>query len=178
MQSETTVTLFFALWPSAHDRARLGDLARALAREVGGRPIAAERIHLTLTYLGAAPRDRLEAVKSGAQSASGTACDLVLDRLGGFARQGIVWAGAGSPPSALGALQTDIAARMAAIGFTLESRPFVPHVTLVREARRAPSARVIAPPIEWRIDSFALVQSSTNPPRYTTLERFTLAAGL
>jgi 2'-5' RNA ligase len=40
--------VFFALWPDAPLQALLGELAREVAREGGGRPTAPHRIHLTL----------------------------------------------------------------------------------------------------------------------------------
>ena len=59
--------------------------------------------------------------------------------------------------------------------FILERRPFAAHVTLIREARRAPSCRRFR---RWngRSSEFLLVRSSVSSrgATYEPLERFTL----
>jgi 2'-5' RNA ligase len=58
--------------------------------------------------------------------------------------------------------------------FILERRPFAAHVTLIRDARRAPLPPV--PEVAWPVCEFLLVRSSVSSrgATYEPLERFTL----
>jgi 2'-5' RNA ligase len=43
-------------------------------------------------------------------------------------------------------------------GFRCEQRPYVPHITLLRNAGQAP-AKDVCPAIAWPVEDFALVES-------------------
>jgi 2'-5' RNA ligase len=47
---------------------------------------------------------------------------------------------------------------LARLGLRAEERPYVPHVTLLRNARRAPARNTFSP-IDWRAREFVLVES-------------------
>src|SRR5271169_5368820 len=89
--------VFFALWPDAALRTTMADLAREVARASGGRPTAADRIHLTLAFLGEQPADRVETLRRLGGGLRARAFTLALDALGGFPRTGIAWLGASVP---------------------------------------------------------------------------------
>jgi 2'-5' RNA ligase len=166
--------LFFAVWPDADSATRLAALARQLVEACGGRPVPAGKIHLTLAFLGEVGAERAAAL-AGCAGFRARPFRLELDRIGGFRRAGVAWAGPSAPPARLMALQEKLSARLGASGFALEEREFNPHLTLARRVeRKLPSAPIA--PIAWEVDAFTLVRSETGTGRYTVLERWPLGA--
>ena len=150
--------LFFALWPDDGVRDALAALATDAQAECGGRMTAREKIHLTLFFVGDIERERIAALETAAASLATVPFDLVLDRLCRWRHNSIVWAGAANCPSALAALAAGLHGALARAGVQGEERPYVPHITLVRNAARAPAAASI-PPCAWRAREFVLVES-------------------
>jgi 2'-5' RNA ligase len=150
--------LFFAAWPAPEIQQALGKLALGLQPRCGGRAIPARNIHLTLVFLGDIDRARLPRLESLARAVAAPRFELAVDRAGYWRRNRIVWAGvARCPPAAL-SLVEQLAAAAAGEGIELERRPYVPHITLLRDARRAP-AQAALPVIPWPVTRFALVES-------------------
>jgi RNA 2',3'-cyclic 3'-phosphodiesterase len=173
-QKKEVARVFFALWPSPEVRDALAALASDVQAECGGRATRSDNIHLTLFFVGDVETDRLDAVRAAAGAVRSAPVELVVDRLGYFRRARIAWAGAACPP-ALASLVAQLTDNLAAQGVEGEDRPFVPHITLVREAPRKPARTSVAPVI-WRARDFALVQSRRGAPgsAYELLERWGL----
>jgi len=151
--------LFFALWPDAGTQRALGALAQDLGRECGGRAVPAGNVHLTLIFLGDVERakmPRLEALAAGIRVAP---FELVLDRVEFWRHNRIVWAGARRCPEALQELVALLGRGMTAEGFRSDERPYVPHITLLRNARRQPAVAAV-PAITWPVAGLALVESA------------------
>jgi 2'-5' RNA ligase len=165
--------LFFALLPSDHARTALGKLAEEVGKEVGGRATPSEKVHLTLVYLGATPVVRVDKAAQAAGALSASGFDLRFDRLGYWPHNRIVWAGAQEAPEGLLALQAQLESVLRAQGFEFETRPYAPHITLVRRARQRLARREIAP-VAWRAARFCLMRSAAS--RYTVLEEWPLSA--
>ena len=165
--------LFFALWPGAEEARSLGTLALALAAESGGRPVPAEKIHLTVAFLGAVADEARPAALAAASALRASAFALELDHVGAFRRAGVAWAGASSPSPRLIRLQALLAERLRAAGFALDDRPFAPHVTLARRTMRAVARRAIAP-VAWTATRFTLVRSETGTGRYVVEREWAL----
>lgn len=166
---------FFAAWPDAATQRELGRWAQAAGRECGGRATRRENIHLTLVFLGNVAAARLDELKTAAAGIAGGCCELAVDRLGYWPHNRIVWAGTSVTPPSLESLAATLTQALATAGFAFDRRPYVPHVTLVRKARRAPS---FAPrPLLWRVEEFALVRSGRDDrgSRYEVAERWRLA---
>ncbi|HXF65580.1 MAG TPA: RNA 2',3'-cyclic phosphodiesterase [Burkholderiales bacterium] len=170
--------LFFAVWPSPEVQRALGALAAALRRECGGRAVPADNIHLTLAFLGGVERGRLPAIEALAGAVSAPRFDLSVTRVQYWAHNRIVWAGVERCPEALSGLAEALARALAEQGFRLERRPYVPHITLLRDARRAPASGAV-PPVAWPVEQFALVESVPHggARRYEVLRRWALAPG-
>src|SRR5690606_718617 len=58
--------IFFALWPSAEDAARLMGWAHAAQAVCGGRMNRRENLHMTLAYLGETEHERVEELLAAA----------------------------------------------------------------------------------------------------------------
>jgi len=151
--------LFFAVWPAPDIQQSLGELARNLKRECGGRAIPSRHIHLTLAFLGNVDRDRLVRLAEIANAAAAPRFELAVTRIGYWRHNRIVWAGVERCPETLRALAGRLEEACSVEGFRVDKRPYVPHITLVRDARIAPSTLAIGP-IYWPASSFALVESA------------------
>lgn len=153
-----TARLFFALWPDDAVRAALARLARSLHKECAGRMIPAHNIHLTLIFLGNVAKGRIPDLHALAAAIAAPPIDLTIDALDYWRHNRIVWAGALECPQALQVLVAQLSRALPRAGFRCEDRPYAPHITLLRDARRAPAAKATAG-IVWRAGEFALVQS-------------------
>jgi RNA 2',3'-cyclic 3'-phosphodiesterase len=93
--------------------------------------------HLTLHFFEELPADRVRLVvqsMSDAAAATGP-FDLEIRGVGGFPsarRPRVVWAGVSTGSEAVRALADRLHRGLSAQGFTVEPRPFVPHLTLAR----------------------------------------------
>lgn len=176
-RTEQATRLFFAAWPAPEVQGALGGVAQSAQRECGGRAVPAHNIHLTLVFLGNVPRARLDEFETLAETVSAPRFALAVDRLGYWRHNRIVWAGVEDCPEALRALVTRLEQVFAATGFRFDRRPYVPHITLLREARRAPAQGRVSP-VAWPVAEFALVESVQleRAVLYEVLRRWPLAA--
>ena len=158
--------LFFALWPGAAAQERLEGEARMMASEFGGKPVPADKIHLTLAFLGELTPE--QGVEAFGLAKPFTSFRMRLDRWGGFRRSKVGWAGCSRVPPRLVELQSALEMGLREAGFTLEERPFAPHVTLVRKLERPVAARAMAA-VQWPARSLALVMTEPGSGKYTTL---------
>ena len=106
--------LFLALWPDPPVRDALAEVARSLAGLACGKPVPAEKIHLTLAFLGEVAPERLDAVRDVARSVRGAPFKLVLDALGSFRKARVAWVESSRLPAELVRLQSDLEAGLRA----------------------------------------------------------------
>jgi len=154
-----TARLFFAVWPAPEIQRALGDLAQALRRDCGGRALPARNIHLTLVFLGNVERSRMARIEEIAAAVTAPSFELNVDRVEYWRHNRIVWAGVEHSPEALAALVARLAQPLTSEGFRFDERPYVPHITLLRDARRPPPAAAV-PAVAWPVARFALVESA------------------
>ena len=133
-----------------------------------GRAIPAEKIHLTLAFLGGVEPDKASAA---ARRVRADAFELPIDTAQYWRDNHIVWVGPREMPAGLQALVERLQLALYRAEFILERRPFAAHVTLVRKAR-APKALPPLPQLEWPAREFALVNSVEGI--YKDVERFAL----
>jgi 2'-5' RNA ligase len=153
-----SLRLFFALWPNAATRDAIGTLAQEVVVETGGRAVTSVNIHLTLAFLGEQPEHLVNELGALAAAVATPIFDIKLDELGCWRKSGIAWLGASTTPQELAALEQSVVRALATLGLEGDERPFSAHITLARRIVRPLRPRAVAP-IEWRIDSFALVAS-------------------
>ena len=170
-----TLRLFFALPCPAELTTAICTWRDGLA--IGGKPVAADNLHLTLAFLG----QQLQLLQAGAWLlAAGIEAppfELHLDRLGG-GRRGLLWLEPSQMPEPLPVLVGDLQQRLLAAGISLDTRPFRAHLTLVRHAGARPAEA--APDFTWPVERFALYASETTARgvRHRELGSWPLVPGL
>lgn len=171
-------TLFFALWPPPATRKSLMAIAQTLQAACGGRSPDRGNLHLTLAYLGRIADDRQQALCDLGSGIRVAPFVLSLEPIGWWRRQRLVWIGTTQVPSGLALLAAALGRQLRASGFRTESRAFVPHVTLLRDARREPPA-TNPWSLSWPVRRFVLARSNPGPlgVRYDILKTFQLAGG-
>jgi 2'-5' RNA ligase len=159
---------FFAVWPPPRTAASLERWAGALE----GRRTPAEKIHLTLAFLGAVAPEK---AALAARKVSGARHDIPIDRAGYWKHNRIVWAGPRETPAALKALVEALQLELFRAEYMLERRPYAAHVTLARGAS-PPRELPPVPKVEWPVSEFTLVSSrnSAEGSVYEIVERYPL----
>ena len=153
---------------------------------------AAERLHLTVKFLGDVPEAQVAECEAAVLAAARNHRDvpLVVRGAGVFptpARPRVVWAAVESDPR-LELLHHDVEEAFARLGMPVEGRPFRPHVTLARVKRPldAGERRALAMALgafafedEGTASSLDLMQSTLtqNGPSYRRLSSASLRAG-
>ena len=138
------VRAFFALSPDAEVRESLAALGRDVARRCRGRAVSPENAHLTLAFIGDIDKSALPVLQRVGDGVPKSGFDVNFDSLGAWRASGVAWIAPSVLPAPLQRLHAALAKSLAEVGFTLESRPFRPHVTLARRCLsrcRAPAAR-------------------------------------
>lgn len=163
---EPTARYFIGLRPRPPVRERLHQLACALAARHGARAMDAERMHLTLVFLGQTAR-RLEPDLVRLLGALPAPGELRLDRLGSFGPQ-LAWIGPSVTPAWLDALAAQARARLDALGARYDRKGFRPHVTLLRSARLPVTGAPLpaADSIDFGPSELLLVESLPAQGRY------------
>jgi 2'-5' RNA ligase len=151
----------------------------------GARWTPSENQHLTLTFLGNTPAEKVEdVVRVCSAAAKGfSAAHVSLAGLGVFPtlrRARVLWVGLRDSERLLERLERDLSIRLAELGWPREDRSFTPHLTVARfrtpqRLEGLPELPEEAPGFE--VDSFGLYRSFPSPQgsRYEIVERFPLA---
>ena len=164
--------IFFALWPPLETAQALTNWAAGVQRETGGKLTAADKIHLTLAFLGEA--DAKKATEA-AQAVRAPAHALPMEQARYWRHNQIVWAGPHETPAALQGLVERLHLELTRRELIPERQPFAAHVTLIRKAR-APHSLPLLPALRWPVGEILLVQSriSREGASYTPLAHFPL----
>jgi len=169
---EPAARYFFAVWPDDQVRRALAQWSAAMGPDPRARRVAPDKLHITLAFVGELEAPGLDAVRRAADGVELAALNLSLDRIGFWKRSGIIWCGSSSGAAGLERLAADLRGRLARLGYRVDDRPFVPHVTLYRRARRRP--KWPARRIDWHIDGFSLAASRlfADGPRYESVHHW------
>lgn len=167
--------VFFALLPSAAALDELELLTKAAMECCGGRCMRRDTLHLTLLFLGNVSERRLPMLVQAAGQVRTDDFEVILDWLGWWPHNRILWMGCHSVLSPHRRLFDALVGEMAQAGFSCDARSYHPHVTLVRDARcvdTLPPCRTVG----WRAYEFCLVESllQATGARYRILERWSL----
>lgn len=161
-------------------------LRGAFGGGVPGKPVPPANWHLTLRFLGQTSAEQHRRLAGALRStALGSAFDLELGGLGAFprpARATVLWVGVSEGAGAVKALAARMEDAARAAGFTPETKPFSPHLTISRLRDPADLRGTItaAPPFggRMRVEEVVLFRSHLGggPPRYEAVERFGVGA--
>jgi RNA 2',3'-cyclic 3'-phosphodiesterase len=164
--------VFFALWPDEATRAAISRATREAVRASGGRPIAKERLHVTVAFLGELSDAGLDLAR-GVPPISVGPFELLLDAVGIWPESKILWLAPSSTPDALGQLEARLWDTLVERGFRAEERVYRPHLTL---ARRARPVEITVEPVRFAVRDLALVESfpEARTVHYEVLERWPL----
>ena len=167
---ERPLRLFLALWPAPALREALAARADGWTWTAAARRTPADKLHVTLHFLGDVAPARLPALRTGL-AVDWTGCELVFDREA-------VWPGgiavleASEVPTALAALHARLGERLQALDLPVETRRWRPHVTFARKAAGAHPAAG-SQPLRWHAGpGYVLVQSMPGNGGYVPLQAF------
>ena len=177
--------LFFAIYPDANTAAGIAKFAQQFCEDtrvrsgVRGKPIAANRLHVTLRHLGnfagGLPADLVEGARRAAASISMAPFTVEFDALASFAKKprlGPAVLVGEHGVHGLQALHDALEAGLQDAGTEPDAR-FTPHVTLAYGLpwveRRA------AEPACWNVREFALMHSLLGRSKHLVLARWPLA---
>ena len=171
-----TARLFFALWPDDDLQAKLA--AWAELAKGSGRAMRRENIHLTLAFLGATDTALIPDLIALAAGVRFDPIRLRLARVAYWKHNRIIWCGPSEEPVVLRTLVEDLRERLDCGGIRYDRKPFVSHITLVRDAAELPAVPAWHPFV-WEAKDFALVGSTRAEGRvtYQVLQRFAALAG-
>ena len=112
--------------------------------------IGADRLHLTVRFIGEVDRSRLSDLRTALSVPIRQApFEIAVRGLGVFPARAcprVIWAGVGAGSHQLCALAQTVASRLATAGIRSDTRPFHPHLTLgrVRQSARLRRAPLLA----------------------------------
>ncbi len=130
--------------------------------------------HLTLAFLGECDTKQLHAAQSVLSSTVFAPFILTFERVGRFKRHGgdLWWAGI-ALTSELQRLQAVLSKGLTAVGFSLDMRPYRPHVTLARQVLDS-IAVPSPPPFSEEVRSVELMESTRVNGRLTYIPIFSV----
>jgi 2'-5' RNA ligase len=168
--------LFFALWPDPLLAQALADHALAMGKHAGGKAVPAQKIHMTLFFLGEVSDAQRERMGSVPDLQCGP-LQLDIDWTGCWPKNGIAWAAPSHSPPALERLVRRLGDWLRSESMQMESRPFTPHITLLRRASCGVFP-ALGQTLHWAVRDFVLVRSRLGPPasQYEIIERYPLNA--
>ena len=173
--AEARRRLFLALWPAPELAGRLQTVSAEAFRVCGGRQMRVKTLHLTLAFLGDVPESRIPALLAAMSRIKGRPFQLVVDTLGDWKHNRIVWGGCRAQPEALDQLVSAIRQQLVALGLPGGSDSFSPHITLLRKARPVGELPAMTP-LAWPVGEWVLMEScpSTDGADYRRLAAWPL----
>ena len=173
--------VFFAIFPEVDAAAGAARLARHQrdAHGLRGRPLARERLHVSLHHLGdyaGLPRGIVAAACEAAAAVAMPSFDVAFDRavsfIGRSGNRPFVLQG-GDGVAGLMVLHRLLGAAMQKVGLGRWAKPhYVPHVTLLYDDRCVAEQAVET--VGWTVHEFVLVHSLHGRTRYVPLARWPL----
>jgi RNA 2',3'-cyclic 3'-phosphodiesterase len=162
--------LFIALWPGEALQQSIAAWQQAWSWPPHAAPVKAERLHLTLHFLGNVAAARLPKLAQ--------AMRVPFEPFTLTFGQPEVWPNGVAvvlpdrAPAALLRLHAALGRELAALDLPVDERPYRAHVTLARRAHGAKPPPQ-GPNLRWRIEEgFVLVRSLPGGAGYQVLERF------
>jgi len=158
--------LFIALWPGEPVRTVLAAAQQRWAWPPRAALVRPDKLHATLHFLGDVELDRIDALRAAIDVASPPF--ELQSRSQSVWRGGIAVLETDAPPPLL-ALHAALGDALGGLGFTVEARPYRPHVTFARHAQGA-LPPLDLPALTWPVHGHALVCSAGGD--YTVMQSY------
>jgi 2'-5' RNA ligase len=165
--------LFLAIRLPEH---AVGALAGWQARELRGRIVPRENLHVTLAFLGSRPAGELPAILGVLERAAADSAPLRLDVTGYRETRSVGMLTLADEAGAAATLAERLHGELERIGvYRREARPWLPHVTVLR-FRERPRLRPEPPALGWVSSDAAAFLSRLHPSgaRYEVHDSFRL----
>jgi RNA 2',3'-cyclic 3'-phosphodiesterase len=175
-----TDRLFLAIFANeAGERIHQCALQLCAQHDLKSRPLASDRLHVTLfhlgDYVGEAPPEIVAAAVRAGDAVKASPFAVSFDRAVSFRRQRkapLVLRGSGDNASLM-AFHRDVGAAMMQVGLAQWMNPrFTPHVTLLYDDCNVAEQPV--EPVSWTVREFVLVRSLLGQTRHIALGRWPL----
>jgi 2'-5' RNA ligase len=167
-----TKRLFFALWPDVRQRDRLRDVINSVAKVVEGKPVDRRNWHVTLSFIGTFPENRVPYLLERALEIPIEPFRLNFDRLEYWPRPRVAALCAATVPPGMQFVVDSLNRIILDLGIQPEDRVYRPHITVVRGARQFETQRLTQrATTEW--SGFELMESISGPGgvRYAPLKQ-------
>lgn len=174
----STVRVFFALWPDASACAALAAWQPPLQQLVGGRIMRSETLHATLVFVGKIEQTRLTALHQAAGEIASANFSVCFDTARYWGHNHIIYAAPSQVPSPLLQLVAALEKSLMRHHVKFDAHEYKAHVTLLRNAHWTDRALPNMAPASWQVREFVLVQSlrQAEGTAYQVLARFPLRA--
>ncbi|MFZ7134104.1 MAG: RNA 2',3'-cyclic phosphodiesterase [Eubacteriales bacterium] len=163
--------LFIAITFNDEVKEKISHIIEALRmRSTKGNFTLVDNLHLTLVFLGQLDESKIRVVEQGLNRIDLPPFIMVLENLGKFHRPGgdIYWIGVEGNHD-LTQLYGKIVSLLQDRGFTIENRPYQPHVTLGRKVLLNNYENTIEP-IQVKADKICLMESKQVNGKLTYIE--------
>lgn len=159
--------VFLALLPGDEVKAALAAQRDQWQWPEGAVCYAPEDWHLTLHFIGAVPRHRLDEMCAGLMVPV-EPFELVFGQPELWSHGLAVWCPL-TVPDGLRQLHAHLGEAVRQLGLKTDPRPYRPHITLARHAAQA-LAPLAAEVLDWQVHGYALMESTGDPTeRYRVL---------
>ncbi|WJG09971.1 RNA 2',3'-cyclic phosphodiesterase [Aliiglaciecola sp. LCG003] len=121
--------------------------------------VPARNFHITSVFLGQVNNHQMDALCSNIDNYEIRPFSLTFDTLGFWSKPRILWLGTTHTDSAAIAINKQLSDFSKQAGITIQTRPYVPHITLIRKAKDNPPAALIEPQFAIKVDKLHLFES-------------------
>jgi len=155
-----TGRLFFAVVPAKEQRQKLFQLAKSFRIDSGEKVTAVDMMHMTLRYIGPVDQATRQCLIKEASQIQVSSFKLGLNITDYWKKPQVTWVGADQLDDNLVQLVNALENLCQECGVTAETRPYVPHITLLRKSTRhttgSLSKEIICP-----VEHFVLIESTS-----------------
>ena len=156
LPAASTARLFVGLWPDDAVRDAVCAHSGRWGWVPGARPVPRSKLHMTLHFLGAVPRERIADLITGL-AVPFLPFAMQLDRTDVWPNQVAVLQPRVLPGALLG-LHARLQQALVQLQQPTAHDQLLPHVTLARKAKGSRQPADVQP-ITWRIEGYALIES-------------------
>jgi len=148
--------LFFALWPDEDAKAKIDRLNQSLTCE-RLKKFRPDNLHVTLAFMGNVDGITEQSIRQHISYITAKPISIIFDQLTSWSNARILCLTSTKQPQQIIDLVEQLKIVIGQHGVQLDSRPYIAHVTLARNAR--PNPTIMLKPISYHAINFCLVES-------------------